>query len=312
LTPAIETRSMRRLQLEERTMRAIATFLFLLTAILAPLPAMAEVPAGRSSFEMDERFGRRHTPMKVHLYRPASWSPADRVLFVMHGRQRNAAEYRDEWVHQAEAGKLLIVVPEFDTENFPGTAAYNWGSVVDRKRNPQPAEAWAFGIIDKIHAEIRRRTGATRERYSLYGHSAGAQFTHRFLLLAKAANADLIITANAGSYTMPVRDIAFPFGLGGVTVDDADLRRAFARTVIVLLGDRDIDPDHPSLPRQDGAMAQGPHRFARGELFFNTARARAAELGAPFNWRLVPVPGVGHVNAGMADMAATIFAKDGN
>lgn len=292
-------------------MRVIAILVLLMIGTLAPPAAFAEGPAGSSSFEMSERFGRKVKPMSVHLYRPARWRPADRVLIVMHGRQRNGAEYRDEWTKQAEAGNLLVIVPEFDNENFPGTAAYNWGSVVDGKRNPQPADAWAFGIIDQVYSEVRRRTGALRARYSLYGHSAGAQFTHRFLLLAKAANAELIITANAGSYTMPVRGIAFPFGLDGVAVDDSDLRRAFARPVIVLLGDQDIDPDHPSLPRQAGAMAQGPHRLARGRVFYESAKARAAELGAPFNWRLVTVPGVGHVNAGMADMAAEIVTKAG-
>jgi poly(3-hydroxybutyrate) depolymerase len=287
------------------------TFLAAAVALLPPLAASAQAPEGRSTFEMKERFGRKAKPMSVHLYRPGKWTPEDRVLIVMHGRGRNGAEYRDQWTRQAEAGNLLIVVPEFDAENFPGTAAYNWGSVVDEQEKPQPAEAWVFNVIDAVHDAVRSQTGAKRDRYSLYGHSAGAQYVHRFLLLAKAANAELIISANAGSYTMPVRGIAFPFGLDGVAVTDDDLRRAFARPVVVLLGDQDIDPNHQSLPRQPGAMAQGPHRFARGDLFFETARRKAAELGAPFNWRLVPVPGVAHSNTNMANKAAEIVAGHG-
>ncbi|MGL5116435.1 MAG: hypothetical protein ACRC7C_14035 [Beijerinckiaceae bacterium] len=284
------------------------TYLAAAMTIIPPLTASAQSPQGKSTFEMNERFGRKAKPMAVHLYRPPTWTPADRVLIVMHGRGRNGAEYRDQWTKQSEAGNLLIVVPEFDAENFPGTAAYNWGSVVDEQEKPLPADAWVFNVIDAVHREVRKQTGATREKYSLYGHSAGAQYVHRFLLLAKAADADLIISANAGSYTMPVRGIAFPFGLDGVTVTDDDLKRAFARPVVVLLGDQDIDPNHQSLPRQPGAMAQGPHRFARGNLFFDTAQKKAAELGAPFNWRLVPVPGVAHSNTNMANKAAEIVS----
>jgi poly(3-hydroxybutyrate) depolymerase len=286
----------------------LAWFVMVLVVVSSPALAAAEAPVGSSTFEMQERFGLKAKPMAVHLYRPARWKPDNGVLIVMHGRGRNGAEYRDEWTAQADAKNLLVAVPEFDSQNFPGTAAYNWGSVVDDKRKPQPQEAWIFDVIDAVHAVVRVRTGASRETYSLYGHSAGAQFAHRFLLLAKAPKAEMIISANAGSYTMPKRGVPFPFGLDGVSVSDDDLRRAFARPVVILLGDQDIDPDHPSLPRQSGAMAQGPHRLARGKLFYDTAKAEAGRLGAPFNWRIVLVAGIAHFNKGMADQAVELVA----
>lgn len=290
-------------------MKRVIAAALLGAGLLISMPgAQAEVPRGASSFELAGPVGRKAKPMAVHLYRPAKWTPEDRVLIVMHGRGRNGAEYRDQWSSQAETTNLLIVVPEFDSQNFPGTAAYNYGSVVDDKGTVQPPDTWSFGVIDEVYKAVRAQTGAKRERYSLYGHSAGAQFVHRFLLLAKAPAADLIISANAGSYSMPVTDVAFPFGLAGVPVTDDELRRAFARPVIVLLGDADTDPNHPSLPRQPGAMAQGPHRFARGELFFSVAKKRADALGTPFNWKLATVPGVGHSNTHMATRASEIVA----
>lgn len=267
---------------------------------------------GKSSFAMPERYGTKVAPLVVHLYRPEKWTLDAPVLFVMHGRQRNGAEYRDQWVAEGDRHGLLIVVPEFDNANFPGTAAYNWGGVVDEAGKARPAGTWAFGVIDDVFDAVRQRTGARRERYALYGHSAGAQFVHRLLLMARSARAEAIVTANAGSYTMPAGDVAFPFGLGGSGVSDADLKRAFGRPVTVLLGDADTDPDSKSLPRQPGAMAQGPHRFARGQLFFKTAREKAAELSTPFAWKLVTVEGVGHSNSGMARKAADLIAAVGH
>jgi hypothetical protein len=105
---------------------------------------------------------------------------------------------------------------------------------------------------------------------------------------------------------MPDRAIGFPFGLGNTSVTDAMLARALARPVTVLLGSEDIDPNHPALPRQPGAMAQGPHRLARGMLFFAKAREAATRLGVRFTWRLETVPGIAHDNSGMAARAATI------
>jgi poly(3-hydroxybutyrate) depolymerase len=290
-------------------MKTLAAAAMFGASLLSQAPAVrAEAPLGASTFELATSVGRKVKPMAVHLYRPAKWTPNDRVLIVMHGRGRNGADYRDQWSSQSEATNLLIVVPEFDNQNFPGTAAYNYGTVVDDKGTMLPPETWSFSVIDEVYTAVHSQTGAKRERYSLYGHSAGAQFVHRFLMLAKAPAADLIISANAGSYTMPVTDVAFPFGLSGVAVTDDDLRRAFARPVIVLLGDADTDPNHQSLPRQPGAMAQGPHRLARGSLFFSVAKKRADDLGAPFNWTLVTVPGVGHSNTHMATRASELVA----
>jgi hypothetical protein len=110
---------------------------------------------------------------------------------------------------------------------------------------------------------------------------------------------------------MPTDEAAFPWGLKGTALDHEALTAAFARRVVVLLGDRDIDPNHPSLPRDPGAQAQGSHRLARGRLFYATAEAAAKRLGVPFNWSLSLVPGVAHSNAGMAVAAAKLIQAAG-
>ena len=280
---------------------------------LAPAGAQDALPAGPGMFTVPlEKVGANDDPMRVFVYRPAHWNRDDRIVVVMHGMDRDADRYRDEWQVHAEAHNLLLVVPEFSQAKFPGAGTYNFGNIADRKSKPQRRASWTFGVIDKVFAEARARSGARRDRYSFFGHSAGAQFVHRYLLFASASDAEVIIAANAGAYTMPTRDADFPWGLNGAGIARADLAKAFARNVVILLGARDNDPNHSTLPRNRGAMAQGPHRLARGEKFFATAKATAEALGAPFRWRLEIVPGVAHSNRGMSARAAAIIAAGGS
>jgi hypothetical protein len=111
------------------------------------------------------------------------------------------------------------------------------------------------------------------------------------------------VTANAGSYTMPVRGERFPFGVDGVPVTDDDLRKVFSRPLVVLLGDQDIDVNDEHLPREPQSMRQGPNRFARGQRYFETAQREAARLGVSLAWRLATAPGVAHSGRNMAPFA---------
>jgi len=120
----------------------------------------------------------------------------------------------------------------------------------------------------------------------------------------------IAVAANAGWFTLPDTSVDLPFGMGGVADAESRLRRAFARKLVVLLGTADDDPAHPYLNRMAGAMAQGPHRLARGNYYFARARAAAASRAAAFNWQRVEVPGVGHSNRRMAPAAARVLARE--
>jgi poly(3-hydroxybutyrate) depolymerase len=240
----------------------------------------------------------------VWYYRPVGFQPSDPVLFVMHGVGRNADEYRDQWVALAEAHRGLLIVPEFSKAQFPGADAYNLGNVFDEAGNVRPRSEWSYAVIEPVFDEMRRRSGSTQERYALYGHSAGAQFEHRYLFFIPEARVSQVVSANAGWYTLPDFGGQFPYGLGGTAVDEATVRSVLGKPVVVLLGTADTDPDHSSLRRTPEATAQGPHRLARGENFFVTAEALAAVWQVPFGWRKRYAPGVAHSNEDMAVFAA--------
>ncbi len=54
-------------------------------------------------------------------------------------------------------------------------------------------------------------------------------------------------------------------------------------------------------------MAQGKHRFARGHTFFYSVIRAASARGVAPNWSMTVVPGVGHDNSGMAQVAAQLL-----
>lgn len=280
----------------------------ILGALVAPAVARAAgIEAGSGRVELPEAAGAAAAPMPVWYHRPAGWGAGGKVGVVLHGLQRDADRYRDEWRALSDRHGFLLLVPEFRREKFPGTRWYNFGNLQDEAGRATPAAAWSFHAFDRVVLAAMAMARARREGFVLYGHSAGAQFAHRYMMLTGAARAEAVMIANSGSYTLPRFDRPFPEGLGGTLADAAVLRAVLARPVLLQLGEADTDPNHASLPRQPWAIAQGSHRFARGWHFFDQARRAAAEAGAPFPWRVVTVPGVGHSNAGMAEAAAPIL-----
>ena len=227
------------------------------------------------------------------------------IVFVMHGVGRDADRYLAEWRELALSNDIIVVVPEYSQENFPGSAGYNFGGVFDKAGRLQPKTRWAYSSIEPLFDALRRHENLSAEQYWLFGHSAGAQFVHRFVILGGAERMVAAIAANAGSYLFPVDDVDWPFGLRGAP--DRSAAGVFASPMILMLGDADSDPNHRSLPRQPAAMAQGPHRFARGQNFYRTSRQIAERNDQPFNWSCVIVPGVAHDNAGIARAAIRII-----
>jgi len=90
-------------------------------------------------------------------------------------------------------------------------------------------------------------------------------------------------------------------------LDDGHLRRYLGRSLVILLGDADNDASAPDLPRMDYAMAQGPHRLARGLWHFKHCMKLADSIGVHFGWRLEIAHGAGHVGQQIYDQGADIL-----
>jgi poly(3-hydroxybutyrate) depolymerase len=261
--------------------------------------------SGKGRFE----FTHAGKTVPVWYYIPQDAPPLAPILFVMHGVKRNADHYRDDWAPHAQKRGFIVVAPEFSSEAFPGSA-YNYGGTVDAQGRPRPRAQWTFSLLEPIFDAIQARTGNRSARYHLYGHSAGAQFVHRYTFFVPSARVAMAVAANAGWWTMPDLSVDFPYGLRGSGLDEVALKASLQRPLTVLLGTADTDPNHPELRRTPEAMAQGPHRLARGKLFYATGEKQAAALGVAFGWKLAFAPEIAHEDKGMAPFAVeSLFGK---
>ena len=254
-----------------------------------------QIPIGSSSYELGD--------ITVYVHRPETYTKDSAILMVAHGRNRNGDEYRDYFVPESDARGFLVVAPNFPEKHYPHPHAYNYGGMVDATGKIQPHKRWMFWRLKDVFGDVRRRIGAKRDKFFIFGHSAGSQLVHRMATFDWIDGIERAVAANAGSYTMPMRGVPFPFGLDGIDVREDDLRRLFSRPLVVMLGDADVDPNDPHLPREPEAMAQGPNRFTRGLRYFETAQREAKRLGVPLAWRLAVAPGIAHSGQHMAPFA---------
>jgi poly(3-hydroxybutyrate) depolymerase len=275
----------------------------LVAAMVAPAMAATPVPSGKWSFVFTDAKGRADRPMRVYTYRPRQCDENCPIQFVMHGVNRNASDYRDYWELIADRHGLIVVAPEFTKANWPRGAGYNRGDV----DATDDREKWAFAAIEHLFDEVR----VGQKDYRLFGHSAGAQFVHRFLYFVPANRASVVIAANAGWYTLPEwradkAKFKWPYAVAGSKVGEKEVRQAFSKRMVVLLAEGDVDPNDPNLDRTDGSLAQGANRVERGEAFFSAATSLAKGHGMPFAWELSYIPGVAHDGARMSRAAADL------
>lgn len=231
------------------------------------------------------------------------------IVIAMHGVDRAAAAFRDALVDRATRNGQIVLVPEFDVHQFPDVHAYNFGGV----RLPPPdntilsREDWNFGTIDRLFQHVRRAIVSNRSTFGLLGISAGAQYVLRYLALTDAVAVDRAVASNSGAYMLPDLEAEYPVGMGGLDMNDLHLRRYFDRPLVILLGGADTDMSAPDLPRNDVAMAQGPHRLARGNWYFKHCTALADRFAGRLHWKLEIAQGVGHVSQQIFDRAVDLL-----
>ena len=198
--------------------------------------------------------------------------------------------------------------------------------------NPRPFRVSSYEIVDEMLTRLRDDFSFPNARdVVVAGHSAGGQFVNRFAAASRVEFGAEVrvryVVANPSSYLYfsPKRwragtrhDFAVPEAAAieaCPTYDDyryglrdlyAYLRPVgaqglidnyLARDVVVLLGERDNDPDAESLGRSCEAMIQGSQRYERGVVYRAHLLDEFAERAAahPF----VTVPEVGHSSAQM-------------
>ena len=249
--------------------------------------------------------------LPVFVAKPSKVNKATRLVVVMHGRKRNAEEYRDQWIEAAKELNLLVIVPEFSEENFPQVWGFNYGNIKTAQSEPIEPKLHAYSAIDPLANEALETFKLKSNNWGIYGHGAGAHFVHRYVLHHPEANHTLAIAANLGWY-LSMTDQEWPFGLTNSGIDAAQLKQAFGKYFLLMLGKADIStkPNSPYVKEHwDTINLQGEHRLARGRNFFKSAVKKSKEVDQFFKWGMVEVPTTkGHSNTKqMVPYAAEMF-----
>jgi len=268
--------------------------------------AAALAAPGRASLPYTDPYSPDR-PLMLECYRAPGYAPDRPVVLVQHGMGRNGDEYCEAWVEAADRHGLLIVATTFPNASWPGPRTYNDGHVREEDGTVRPRETWSHAIPGRVFRLLQAARVTGRPRAYLWGHSAGAQFVHRALATQDSGLFEAAGAGNAGWYTMPTLERPYPEGLGGIALEEADLRRLLAFPLTIFAGDQDTDEAEENLPRSQAAMEQGPHRFARAHYYLQAGRRAAARLGAACNWRLIVVPGIGHEGMRMSGVSAAYW-----
>jgi len=261
-------------------------------------------------------------------------SKIERVLIIIHGRLRNAETYRQSAERAAEqAGQTattLVIAPQFLNETDVAThpvadSVLRWqgNDWMAGGLSTAPFPLSSYAALDEIVARIGdRRQFPDVKQIVIAGHSGGAQVVQRYALLGhdqpelKEAGIQVrYVIANPSTYAYfdERRPVAFShagcpgfnrwkYGLADLPAyaegqTPAQLQENYAtRDIVYLLGQQDIDPNHPALDKSCEAKAQGANRLARGRNYFAYLK-RLHPQG--LSQQLIEVPGVGHDGDGM-------------
>lgn len=240
-------------------------------------------------------------PIRIHYKIPMEGDMKEMpVLLVFPGQERNADDYLKAWSSKASAKRFMVFVFEFPQSSY-SSSEYNEGGMYIGHVLQNPEE-WTFSVIEPVFDKIIRDTGSQAKNYDMWGHSAGAQFVHRFCTFMENIRLNRAVSANAGWYTVPDESIEFPYGIKNTPVSSERLSQVFSRQLIIDLGTDDTSRD--GLNTSSGAEAQGKNRFERGNFYYAEAERISRECGCQLEWVKNEVPGVGHEYAEMATEAA--------
>ncbi|UCC88374.1 MAG: hypothetical protein JSV81_03435 [Anaerolineales bacterium] len=249
-----------------------------------------------------------------YVYVPTTVSDKPEILVLVHGTppkdetaEWNAEYYATNWIDFAEKFGYILIAPAFNQEDFSSRrgdhALSGYRGLFGREIG---ADEWVLRLV-KAHQQA---FGSANEQFYLYGHSAGGQFTGRFLVTHPESVKKAVITA-AATYPQPSTEVDWPFGMGELHTDiewDSDtIRRVdivpdkqkwlaatqIPLTVIVGLNDTAILPS-TLIPGQ-----KGKNRYVIARNWVQDMAAFAEANGLESRFKLELIPSQGHTMTGL-------------
>lgn len=270
---------------------------------------------GAGSFEYTGYAPLKDKPITVFYYIPKEGDITQmKVLFSMHGAERNGLIQRGVWRNIAEEHGFIVIAPQFTHANGYLENDYQFGGVSESKKrfDLRPERTWTYKVLEALFDYFKESTGNQSVTYDMFGHSAGGQFVHRYLLMTPEARVGKAVAANPGNYTYPddeglympsgisMDEPSWPFSLKDTPfATNKRLAAYFKRKMVILIGANDTASNIDKSPTAPVHLIQGKNRYERAMKYFDFCQATAKKKGMEFNWRLVEVPGAGHSSAQM-------------
>lgn len=287
-----------------------------------------DIDTGSGNFLIDGGSSHEEKSITVFYHKPQSFSRESPILIVIPGTGRNGYDYRDAWIEASERFGILVLSPRYPEETYD-FGDYHMGGLMDGinvtasveyaedtnevrldeerlayEVNSRSTE-WIFSDFDRLFERVAVAVGSARKSYDIFGHSAGSQILHRFVIFYPRSKASRILASNSGFYTLPNPDEELPFGVKNTRLDEDQLKASFSKSLILFIGELDnADETGGLMLRSPTVDRQGMGRLARSRYFYQRSRTAAKDLGTPFNWKLEVIPNIGHDYARMSAAAA--------
>jgi len=229
--------------------------------------------------------GRHPDALSYYAFLPDDIHPLATPLVLVHGISRNALEQLGAFVPLAATVGRPLLAPVFDRKAFP------------RYQRLAHRGVRADRAFQAMLAEAGDRFEITTGRVDLFGFSAGAQYVHRFALLAPDSVRRLAVSS-AGWYTFPDPERRFPVGTrsirskdrGPLPMPEFDPRGFAGLPMLVLVGERDVQVDENVRSTPGTVRRQGITRRDRARRFAEAWRSFAAaeEIECDIRHHLLP------------------------
>jgi poly(3-hydroxybutyrate) depolymerase len=252
---------------------------------------------------MEDKFGT------FYAYVPNNLPENPEILVVVHGTppkeetaEWDAQYYATTWLKFAEEYGFILIVPTFNQQDFSSRrgdhALGGYRGLFGREID---ADQWVIRLVEAHQQAF----SSTNESFFLYGHSAGGQFTARFIVTHPELVQKAVISA-AATYPQPSTELTWPFGMGKLhtdiewepeTINQVDVQpdkqawlMATQIPLIVIVGLNDT----AELPLEYIPGQKGKDRITIARNWVRDMADFAKANGEASRFKYEVIPGVGH------------------
>jgi pimeloyl-ACP methyl ester carboxylesterase len=245
--------------------------------------------------------------VEIFYITPKKIDKDTQLLFIIHGNSRNAEDYISAWIPYISNKNIIVVAPQFNKNSFRYFFLLE-SATSSGKINNNP-DNYINNSISSFFNFFQSKFSLSTNKYKMFGHSAGAQFTHRYMLLSNDRRISNAVIANAGWYTF-LNGNNFPYGIKNSPIDISSdhIKWFMSNKTSLLIGNNDINLK--SVNSSKGAQRQGITRVDRAESYFNSLINISDNNNIPFRWSYKVVDKADHDYLKMTPVAAKILLED--